>query len=376
MKPGSGIVLYLALFFTLIVSTLVAHAVGTFSAPTVTPITATLAPSPTRTEPQAATPALEPEATATNTTSLWFLGDTMLSREVASIAKREGTDYSFRGVAGLFTGASVVANFEACFSPAKRFSIQEMMRFPVLPEFAPVMRMAGVTHVSLANNHGLDCGASDLLFTRETFMSASITPFGHPLSFSTTSVTYLTVANTRIALIALHTLFSLPSNDELKRVVEETLPRSDLQVIFVHWGEEYADSANTAQRSLATTLATYGIDLIVGHHPHVVQNIEHIGNTLVVYSLGNFIFDQYFSIPVQQGLMVRLDTSAGLSLALVPVSSEGTRAQPHVMSKGERAAFLNAVAARSDPALAAEIREGTIDLSFLATSSKKAMIVQ
>lgn len=75
--------------------------------------------------------------------------------------------------------------------------------------------------------------------------------------------------------------------------------------ISIHWGDEYIKTPSNQQIKLAHHLVDCGFDLIIGHHPHVVQPVEAYKNSLVIYSLGNFIFDQNFSKITQQGLAVK-----------------------------------------------------------------------
>ncbi|MFH1119561.1 MAG: CapA family protein [Bacteroidota bacterium] len=88
--------------------------------------------------------------------------------------------------------------------------------------------------------------------------------------------------------------------NDLKLPVKES---GDIWILSIHWGEEYYTLQNSAQRQLAEKLSQAGFDFIIGHHPHVVQPVEIIGNTKVMYSLGNFIFDQNFSGLTQTGLV-------------------------------------------------------------------------
>jgi len=80
----------------------------------------------------------------------------------------------------------------------------------------------------------------------------------------------------------------------------------DFWVISIHWGEEYRTLPNTEQRRLAKQLAEKGVDLLLGHHPHVIQPVEQIEKTTICYSHGNFIFDQNFSRQTQEGLLCRM----------------------------------------------------------------------
>lgn len=173
--------------------------------------------------------------------------------------------------------------------------------------------------------------------------------------------------------MGLHVLFTTPSNETIAAVTTYAREHSDLQIVFVHWGEEYSLTHGNSQRELAKTLAANSVDIIVGHHPHVVQDIELIDNTLVFYSLGNFIFDQYFSAPVQQGLMLALDKN--LQINLQPVSSENIRTQPAFMEGEVETIFLSNLAKRSDERLSSSIVNGKIDYSFILASSPEVAIM-
>ena len=79
-------------------------------------------------------------------------------------------------------------------------------------------------------------------------------------------------------------------------------------MVNVHWGEEYTTTPNNDQRELANKMASWGADVIIGHHPHVIQPVEWIDNgngtkTLVAYSLGNFISQQNTASRVIGGML-------------------------------------------------------------------------
>lgn len=81
---------------------------------------------------------------------------------------------------------------------------------------------------------------------------------------------------------------------------------NDFHVISIHWGKEYSTINNENQSRLARQLSDAGFDLILGHHPHTVQPVEKINNTWVIYSHGNFLFDQNFSALTQTGLVTKI----------------------------------------------------------------------
>ena len=79
---------------------------------------------------------------------------------------------------------------------------------------------------------------------------------------------------------------------ELPDAVRQVAVRSDLVIVSLHWGTEYMDRPQAAQRQLARALVDAGARLVLGHHPHVVQGVETYHDAVIAYSLGNFVFDQ------------------------------------------------------------------------------------
>lgn len=84
-------------------------------------------------------------------------------------------------------------------------------------------------------------------------------------------------------------------------------PEGTFRVLSIHWGEEYRTLPSADQERLAWMLAQSGVDLILGHHPHVVQPVQLVGGTTVAYSHGNFLFDQNFSGLTRTGLILTSD---------------------------------------------------------------------
>ena len=97
---------------------------------------------------------------------------------------------------------------------------------------------------------------------------------------------------------------ALNGTDGVNELVKQEKAESRLVIIFPHWGNEYQTTHSSNQEKLAKEWIGAGADLIIGSHPHVVQDAQIIDKKLVIYSLGNFVFDQYFSDETQTGLIV------------------------------------------------------------------------
>lgn len=320
----------------------------------------------------------EEAANLEDTAAIWFTGDVMLSRQVGQFGLSRGSDFSWRELKQIFNPLTeqVVINFEGCSAPGSIFLLSQPFRFPVSDFMVKGTSEAGVTHASLANNHSSDCGKEGARATTEILSANQIQSFGEPNSVSTSSVTYLYLDTTAISMLGINIIFKDYSIDELLTVVDHMNETSDFQIAYLHWGDEYSPLSNLQQRTLARQLVDLGVDLIIGHHPHVIQEVERIGNALVFYSLGNLIFDQYFSSSVQEGVLLKMvKENSKLVVELHPVTSEHERMQPRLMTVDERNLFMESWIKRSDPSLKGEMETKRLDLRFnLASSSKKAII--
>lgn len=309
--------------------------------------------------------------------SILLVGDVMLARNVEFIMQKEGFDYPYKGLNfnDIAINPYVVGNFESSIPRIHVPTEILKMKFSVNPILLSSAWQAGFTHFSLANNHTLDYGKTDFENTKNELTSVGFKVFGYPSKFSTDSITTLTLENRTVSIIGLHALVQKPSSSEIKNVLNHASKKSDFQIVYVHWGDEYMSKSNEDQKKLAKELVSAGADMIVGHHPHVVQEVELIDGVPVFYSLGNYIFDQYFSTEVQQGLLLHLGFDNQPLIHLIPVTSEHSLSQPTHMNEKETLKFLRELALRSDPSLKDYIQAGVLPLNrSFATSSKMAMI--
>ncbi len=295
--------------------------------------------------------------------SLLFSGDVFLGRDVERRNITNDPDRPFK-VYEHFTHVDAnVVNFEA---PIPNFHIPTPdfgFQFSVSTDFIPSIKRAGITHVSLANNHTLDHGSDGYQHTKDIFIENNITPFGHPVVLDDDSIAYIKTDVGTISLIGIHTLFTVPSTDDVMYVFNKARNSSDFVIAYVHWGEEYVQHHNSSQFRFAQLLVEAEADLIIGHHPHVIQDIQIIDGVPIIYSLGNTIFDQYFSLEVQKGLFIELTMTSYsdiFKIYLHPVTSLGTPTVPRLMEGDDKNKILTDIAERSDPVFFDQIIEGVI----------------
>lgn len=174
------------------------------------------------------------------------------------------------------------------------------------PSMVGALQDAGFSVLGLANNHALDLGPLGLKEAAANLERAGIDVIGAgPSEEDALKPVLVEVRGVRLAVLAVN---AVPTPEEgwqragwtsavwdRNRAVEAVRAaknRADAVLVSVHWGYEYQRIVDPAQRDAAEALLEAGADLIIGHHPHIVQALEIDGERVVAYSLGNFVFDQ------------------------------------------------------------------------------------
>lgn len=305
-------------------------------------------------------PFLEKDSSQSAKTTVHLVGDVMLARNVEVLSKRNGFDYPYQQLNFINSETDyLVGNFESAIPKKHKLTPSFTFNFSADKNLLPALKEAGFTHLSLANNHTLDYGKDGYLNALSALSKAELEAFGHPTKVDNGSFSILEVGQTKIAIIAIHTVFGLPNTADLHQTITNAEKLSDWQIAYVHWGDEYVPISQS-QRNFAKKLIEEGVDLIVGHHPHIVQGVEKVDGVLVFYSLGNFIFDQYFSTAVQEGLLLSLENTVDKNflVTLRPITSVGSLSQPRLMNEAETTDFLNKLAGLSGEEVGREIKEG------------------
>jgi poly-gamma-glutamate capsule biosynthesis protein CapA/YwtB (metallophosphatase superfamily) len=168
--------------------------------------------------------------------------------------------------------------------------------------------------LSLANNHRFDCGPEGVAATVKALTARGITPVGpgpQPV--------YRQINGLKLAFLAFDDILAPVTFATAQEAIRSARASGAVVVVYVHWGMEYQSGATDRQKALARQFADAGAALVVGSHPHVIQPAGWIstaqGKTLVLYSLGNALFDQ-----------AGLPNTRQSALVLVTLDSHGVRA--------------------------------------------------
>ena len=257
--------------------------------------------------------------TQSKPTRLLFTGDILLSRQVISeLDRRKVSPWSH--FAGLFQRAQWVSgNLEGAFGDASECQKPARLCFAIPETAAPLLKNAGFTGFTLENNHAADLGNKGRERTRSLLEKTQLTA----VDFENSPL-IARIGGNRIAFLSLSLIPAadkriekVPSK-EVSEKLREARQQADLVVVSIHWGSEYQRLPATTQRQQARWLIQQGADVIVGHHPHVVERPECVDGHPVFFSLGNHLFDQTYP-PTKDGLIADCLLDGGL------LSCEGIR---------------------------------------------------
>ena len=250
-----------------------------------------------------------------------FAGDVMLDRGVeASVKKNLEGNFS-----RLFDNFTMFQNDDISFinleGPVSDvgYNVGSKYSFRMDPQVLPKLKDAGVDIVSFANNHIGDYTAKAFVDTLKRLSDNGILFAGGGANYTEASTpTVIEKNNIKTCFLAYSDVgpnwmkateknpgILLLSDLNFSNTISSAKSVCDVLVVSVHWGDEY--KPHTARQTKFAHLAIdSGADIVVGHHPHVPQDVEIYNNKPIMYSLGNFIFDQSWSKPTMQGLVVQL----------------------------------------------------------------------
>lgn len=245
------------------------------------------------------------------TAHLIFVGDIMLSRSVGDeMVARADWLWPFRSVASATSAADLTfGNLESVISDRGKVEGCRYC-FRANPLALEGLRVAGFDVVSVANNHILDYGPEAYADSSRRLRENNILPVGGA------GPVFQEVQGMRVAFLA----YTYPLREST--IVDEVLAvrqQADIVVASFHDGTEYENRHNAEQERVFRAAIDAGADLVIGHHPHVVQDSEQYGRGWIFYSLGNFIFDQSWSPETMKGLLVDVTVRSSL------ISSVATR---------------------------------------------------
>lgn len=251
-----------------------------------------------------------------------FVGDVMLGRAVEEQYQKEDI---FEYVRPAFNEAdAVVANLEGPVLNNHIKTPYNSYKFSFATTTLGILKYAGFTDLTLANNHTDNYGRDGYAETVLNLKSFGLYTFGDPNLIAESSVSEREIGDKKFIFIGINDTYGNLTIGKILEFVSGLKAKfnDEILVVCMHWGEEYKVVANERQTKIGRGLIDAGVDLVIGSHPHVVQNLEKYNGKYIFYSLGNFVFDQYFSTSTQQGLAVRMKIGeTGSEFELMPIVS-------------------------------------------------------
>lgn len=163
---------------------------------------------------------------------------------------------------------------------------------------------------NIANNHFAQHGPKVTEYTIEQLEKHGIIVIGknnQPVKLAINGINFQIWGVSVIKDKSIYSSYFRSSYEDLADNIEYgDKEENEIRIISIHWGKEYNTLENSKQRDLALKLSQKGFDIILGHHPHTIQPVSKLDNTWVIYSHGNFLFDQNFSSLTQKGLVTRI----------------------------------------------------------------------
>ena len=238
-----------------------------------------------------------------------FGGDVMMTSYFKMYIDSQGVDYMWEDVKDLIKSADYsLFNLETSVSLRGSDTKPEGFGFRSEPSTLHGLKNAGIDMVSLANNHVIDYGREALSDTMSSLKEYGIEYIGAGKDKSEASkINYQTINGIKVAFIGTTEIlgykhwiaedeksgvFYLDKNnlDEINKIIKEAQENSDYVVVVAHWDREYYDFPETETTEMAHTFIDNGANIIIGHHPHVLQGIEYYKDGIIYYSTGNFNF--------------------------------------------------------------------------------------
>lgn len=271
-----------------------------------------------------------------------IVGDVMLGRSIGDAIDARGPRHVLAAVRDRLAGADLaIANLECAITPrwdpvAKRYT------FRAPPAAADALRLGGIDVVTVANNHALDMGRDGFRDTLRILADAGIGVVGGGLDrAAATAPLVVPVGDLRVAILGWVDGFpdttgfttldweatrtrpglAIARPAAIARAVRAARAEAEIVIVLVHAGYELVPRPNAEQRAYARAAIAAGADLVVGHHPHVLQGGEarRDGRAYVAWSLGNFVFDRMSGASETAILSVTLAADGVRRVRWIPV---------------------------------------------------------
>ena len=277
------------------------------------------------------------------------VGDVLLDRGIRTLIKKHGVDYPFSRVSDVISRNDLAFCNLECPICTGGVPLNKKYCFHADTSFIFGLKNAGFNVISVANNHTMDRGREGFVETVRLLKKHGFYPVGggenqkearKPVIVECNGLRFAFFAYVNMLLEGVTYLDDRPSPamgnlEEMEKEIRKIRDEVDFVVVSFHWGIEYQDFPTINQIEYAHRAIDAGADLVLGHHPHVLQGIEYYRERPIVYSLGNFVFDQRKLVQRQSMIFGCVFKKGKIdSVYFIPVILKGFR--PEVAKGKER----------------------------------------
>ena len=286
-----------------------------------------------------------------NSITLIAVGDIMLGGTAEEILLENSYDYPFKKVQHLLNDADIViGNLEGPLTTACESTLDKEYLFRSPPDsVAPALKKAGFNIMNLANNHILDFDIEGMNDTIDSLKKQNIQSVGTGNnSADARSGSVLKTNNGSVGFLSYSLTFpesfwatqdkagtAFGHEKDIREDVQRLSTLVDYVIVSFHWGREKSLDLRPYQPILGRAAIDAGANIVLGHHPHVLQAIEEYKEGLIIYSLGNFVFGSY-SPDAKTSVIARLTLHDGkyYSAEFTPINVLNTEVifQPHPLT--------------------------------------------
>jgi poly-gamma-glutamate synthesis protein (capsule biosynthesis protein) len=249
------------------------------------------------------------------TVKIIFTGDLMMDRYIRSVGEKKGYDFIFNDIKDdLGKVDHVITNLEGPITQYDSVSIntdpgtKENYIFTMSNEILDGLYDSNIKIFNIGNNHIFNFGKDGFDQTINNLNDKQLKYFGDLSEVNDITINPLILDNGEFIInIFNYNQFGGKDADAISEDIKYHDTLLNINIVYAHWGEEYEEKSNEKIREIAEKFIDNGADLVIGSHPHVIQNIDEYKDKKIFYSLGNFVMDQYFEENVRKGLLVYAD---------------------------------------------------------------------
>lgn len=262
-------------------------------------------------------------------TIVLFGGDMMFDRSIRQHIEKQGINYIFSELNTIFSEADiVVANLEGPITDNDSVSVNSEpgstrnFIFTFSPEITSLLKQNNMI-VNIGNNHIANFGDDGITQTKKYLTQENIPYFGDTgLEDSSQERILFHTANNKNLVFINYNQFTSEGLIHALEDISFSKTENNIVIVYTHWGNEYNPIANTVTQNQAHQFIDAGADVIIGSHPHVIQQKEIYKDKVIYYSLGNLVFDQYFSQETKEGLLVKMSISKDNALQFTELNTQ------------------------------------------------------